>query len=44
MIEIGRDADGTDAECVTGDDDFTGGADLLAVEFCYEVNNVFSGE
>ncbi len=43
-IQLGRDADGTDAECVTGNDDFTGDAKLLAVEFCFEVDNIFSGE
>jgi hypothetical protein len=44
VVQIGRDTEGTDAECVTGDDDYTGNAQLLAVKFCYEVNNVFSGE
>jgi len=46
VLEIARDIDGTDgAGCnAGGDDDLAAFADLISVKFCYEVNNVFSGE
>lgn len=43
VLVIGRDIDGGDCGGAA-DDDFGQDADLLSVRFCYEVDNVFSGE
>jgi hypothetical protein len=46
IVQLARDNDGTDGTgCnAAADDDYTGNAQVLAVKFCYEVDNVFSGE
>jgi hypothetical protein len=44
IVQLARDDDGTDAECVVGDDDYSGNAQVLAIKFCYEVDAIFSGE
>jgi hypothetical protein len=43
-VRLARDANGSSAHCTPGEDDYSGNAQVLAVKFCYEVDNVFSGE
>jgi hypothetical protein len=43
-VRLARDADESTAHCAAGEDAYTGDAQVLAVKFCYEVDNVFSGE
>lgn len=42
-LVVARDADGGNCAGAT-DDDYVNQADLVSVRFCYEVDNVFSGE
>lgn len=44
VVSVTRDTDESSTECAAGDDDYAQNATLLWVEFCYEVDNVFSGE
>ena len=44
VVAITRDTDESTTECAANDDDYAQPATLLWVEFCYEVDNVFSGE
>jgi hypothetical protein len=43
-VLVRRDTDETHATCTAGSDDYAQDAKLRAVKFCYEVDNVFSGE
>jgi hypothetical protein len=43
-FKITRDADLGHASCAGDNNDVSGDVRLLAVRFCYEVNNIFSGE
>jgi hypothetical protein len=44
VVQVFRDTDGTNCAATAANDDLAADASLLAVRFCYEVDNVFSGE